>query len=223
MPQAARKLRLLQDRTPARDDLDSKIKESKKTHEIAATERRKHDSDRDQEERAREHLRATEDALLEFDQGKAQAAGQSWPPRSPSPEEREERRARQEDADAAKRVLAAVQQRVQVSREPADLATLGAQRIAAEIAPLVDVVLVEEAVAAIAGMNTARAEAAKLEAAVRSISAALAVRKAYRQAERIAVTVNTAAPPECSPNAAPYLVLAERLSRDADATLGATP
>jgi len=186
--------------------------------ENAAAHRARHGKVLDQEERAAALERQRESALADRDRQEAElvASNESW---SPTDEERQARRKDEEDLAAARRAVAAVRQHAELLRAPWEEAERAAAQIAAETGPLVDAVLLEEGMACLDALRTARAEVVKLEAAARSISQALAARKSYRHAEVIAVALNTMPWPETSPNPAPYLQLAERLATDPDAVV----
>jgi hypothetical protein len=188
----------------------------RQAREEGAIKRQSYDRAQDQDEHAQALVREADDALVDFDRKEAQAIGQSWPPRSPSPKEREARRALEETLASRKRTLAVVQQKADAARVPAEEAAAVVNKLASETIPLAIAVLAEEGNVALAELVSARADAAKAEGTVRSIAAALVERRAFREAEVINVTVNATPWPEPSVDAAPYLKLLDRLAADPD-------
>lgn len=187
------------------------------SEQAAAIARQQFDRAQDQAEHAHALVREAQAALDDYDRKEAQAVGQSWPPRTPSPKEREARRTLEETLASRNRALAVVQQKAEAAGLPAEEAAAVANRLAGESVPLAIAALAEEGSVALAELESARADSAKAEGVVRSIAAALVQRKAYRDAEHINVAVNSMAWPEPSVDAAPYLRLLDRLLTDPDA------
>jgi hypothetical protein len=208
-----------QPRSPKRADLHGHQNgDLRQAIENAAAHRARHSKVLDQEERAAALVRQRESELAELDRNEAEfiASNESY---SPTDEHRQARRIAEENLAAARRALAAVRQHAELLRAPLEEAERAAAQIAAKTPIFVDAVLREEADAAVSALAEARAQVIRLEAAARSMSQALAARKSYRHAETVAIAVNTMPWPEASPDAAPYLQLAERLRTDADAAV----
>jgi hypothetical protein len=205
---------MVPNQTPARLALTDNRKRKQHAEQDFAEKAKHHDQARDQRERGEASSHEKDDALLAFDRRM-----QSWPPQILSPEEREERRRHEEDADHFRRALPIIQAHVEAARAPMEEAARAIAQIESEAAPLIDAVLAEEGHAALAALSAARADAVRLESLCRSIATALAQRQSYRAAETISVAVNTMRWPEAQSNPAPYLALAERLMTDPDAAV----
>jgi hypothetical protein len=203
----------------SRDDLGETIKRLCQAREAAAAACQPLDRARDQQEHAQQLVRIADDKLLEFDRAQAQAAGQAWPPQSPSTKQREQRRALAEDLSAAERTLPVVEAKAEAARGPAEQAAAKVAEIEREIDVKIMAVMAEEGQAALARLIGARREAVAAEAAVRSIAAAMVDRGWLSAAEKISTALFTMRRPEGSVNTAPYLRFIERLKSDPDATV----
>ena len=212
------------ERSPARHVLFEHLECVAKRHEAAAVVRLPLDRARDQEERATGMLRAAETKLAAVDAQEADAirawdtAGSSWPPPSPTAEIKKARASAEDALGLARRILSAVQAAVEAARLPAEQATAAANQLAAQSAPLIAAVLVEEAHAATVRLGVARAEVAKAVSIAKSVAFGLAERKFYREAEAIQQFLDATPRPDVVFDAEPYLNLIDRLATDPDAT-----
>jgi hypothetical protein len=206
-------------RTPTRDTLDEIQKRSRQAKEADAAAHRPLHTANDQAEHARRLVNIADAKLLEFDREKAQAIGQSWPPRSPSPKEREERRILAEDLSAAERTLRVIEAKVEAARVPAEQAAAVVAEIEAGFDVAIMAVVSEEAQLAFAHLLEARRKAVEAEGFVRSIALAMASRRWFRAAEQVSMSLYELPRPEPQVNTASYLQLIERLKSDPDATV----
>ena len=206
-------------RSPARDNVADIIKRFRQETEAAAALHQQHDRTRDQKEHAQRLVRIADAKLLEFDQAEAQAAGQTWPPQSPSTKQREQRRALEEDLSAAERTLGVVEAKVAAARGPAEQAATKVADIAAEIDAEIMAVMSEEGQAALTRLVEARLRAIEAEGDVRSIALTMASRQWFRAAEQVSTALYNMPRPEASVDTSPYLRLVEQLALDADATV----
>jgi hypothetical protein len=206
-------------RSPARDTIADIIKRLHLAREAAAAALQPFNRATDQLEHARRLVNIADAKLLEFDQAEAQAAGQTWPPQSPSTKQREQRRALAEDLSAAERTLGAVEAKVAAARGPAEKAALKVAEIEREIDGAICAALIEEGEIVFARLIELRRKAVEAEGAVRSIALTMASRQFFRAAEKISSDLYSMPRPEVSVNTAPYLKLIERLALDADAEI----
>jgi hypothetical protein len=198
-----------------RDGLRKHLQCVARAEESAAAAHKAFDRNRDQVEHAEALLHEAHEALDDYD--RKEAANQAWPPRIPSPKERDTRRTLEETLASRSRALAVVKQKADVARLPAEAASAEVGRLAAASMPLAVAILAEEGEAALAKLVATRAEAVRAEATVRSIAGALVQRKSFREAEGINMAVNAMRWPELSVDAGRYLDLLDRLVTDSDA------
>jgi hypothetical protein len=204
-------------RSPARTELHGHHDRVHQAVEDAVAHRARYAKALDQEQRATALVRQREAELAQIDREEAEliAGSESW---SATDEQRQARRMAEDNLAAARRAVLAIHQHGELLRVPLEEAERAAGQIVSETPSLVDDVLAEEGHARLTALAVARADAASIEAAVRSVAEALVARKSYRHAEVINIAVNTMRHPEARPNPRSYLVLAERLASDANAT-----
>jgi hypothetical protein len=193
------------------------LQQIKHAKERGAAAREPFDRAQDQAEHASALVRAAQDALDDFDRQEAQAVGQSWPPRSPSPKARDDRRELEDNLATSRRTLSTVQKNVEAARIPAEQAALAVVELTKQTNELISAVLSEEGEAALARLLDAQARAVAAEGVARSIAATMVARRWLTAAEKLHTAVNTLRPPEPVINVEPYFDFIERLTADADA------
>ena len=220
-PKQKPKLTFVRERSTARAALDRSIERENQAREAVAAARRPYDQASAQVERAQELARDRQTALQQLDADEAARLGATWPPATPSEEERAKRRDAETALAEAVRTLRTVEANRDGARDAYDAEVVKLGPITKDVDAAVTGVLVEEAQAALAHLIEARRVALEAETAARSVAMALAARQDFVAAEKIsrALFELPHLHLEVNPNPAPFSDLAQRLRNDPDAVV----
>jgi hypothetical protein len=220
-PKQKPKLTFVRERSTARAALDRSIERENQAREAVAAARRPYDQASAQVERAQELARDRQAALHQLDADEAARLGATWPPATPSEQERAKRRNAETALAEAVRTLRIVEANRDRARDIHDAEIVKLAPLAKEVDAAVTGVLVEKAEAALAHLIEARRQAVEAETATRSVAMALAARQDFVAAEKISRALFELPHQhlEVNPYPAPFLDLAQRLRNDPDAAV----